>query len=377
MADELTIQEFRDTFARAREEIAAVVVGQERAVEHLLAAVFAGGHVLLSGLPGLGRTLLVKALAQVLGLEYQRIQFTPDLLPTDIVGAEVLEHNAVTGERHFRFHKGPVFANLLLADEINRSPTRTQNTLLEVMQERQVTAGGRTHALPQPFVLIATQNTLDTEGVFHLGEAQVDRFMMMIEQDYPTADDEKLILARTTCLEQRPLNRIADPQTVVAMQRLAREVPVVPSVRDFALAIVRASRPGEAEAVPALSKSIRLGASPRTAQAMLLAGKVLALARGRQHVSRQDIIEVAEPVLAHRILIDFRAAADGIGAHQVVSALIAHVQQPVDSSAVALDPRAYRARHVSNIREGAIVHDQLSGRPQRLQEPPAVDQHRN
>ena len=199
----MTLQQFRETFERARREIASVVAGQERAIEHLLAAVFAGGHVLLSGMPGLGRTLLVKSLAQVLGLAYQRIQFTPDLLPTDIIGAEVLEHNAVTGERHFRFFKGPVFANLLLADEINRSPTRTQNTLLEVMQERQVTAGGHTYPLPKPFILLATQNTLDTEGVFHLGEAQVDRFMMMIEQDYPAAADEKRILAQTTCLEQR------------------------------------------------------------------------------------------------------------------------------------------------------------------------------
>jgi len=326
VTESLSIQEFRDTFARAYREIGSVVVGQERAIEHLLAGVFAGGHVLLSGMPGLGRTLLVKSLAQVLGLVYQRIQFTPDLLPTDIVGAEVLEHNAATGERHFRFFKGPVFANLLLADEINRSPTRTQNTLLEVMQERQVTAGGHTHPLPDPFVLVATQNTLDTEGVFHLGEAQVDRFMMMIGQDYPHAPDEKRILAQTTGQDSLPPQRVADPATVVAMQRLARDVPVVPSVRDFALAIVRASRPGEPGA-PAIAKSIRLGASPRAAQALLLAGKVLALARGRRHVTRQDIIEVAEPVLAHRILIDFRAVAEGIGPRQVVAALIAHARK--------------------------------------------------
>jgi MoxR-like ATPase len=324
---DLTLQQFRETYESARREIASVVAGQDRAIEHLLAAVFAGGHVLLSGMPGLGRTLLVKSLAQVLGLQYQRIQFTPDLLPTDIVGAEVLEHNAVTGERHFRFFKGPVFANLLLADEINRSPTRTQNTLLEVMQERQVTAGGHTYRLPEPFILLATQNTLDTEGVFHLGEAQVDRFMMMIEQYYPAADDEKRILAQTTSVQHAAPRRVADPQMVADMQRLAREVPVVPSVRDFALAIVRGSRPDETEAAPAIAKCIRLGASPRAAQAMLLAGKVLALARGRQHVTRQDIVEVAEPVLAHRILIDFRAAADGMGASQIVAALIAHAQK--------------------------------------------------
>jgi MoxR-like ATPase len=327
MAEEITIEAFRDTFGRARDEIATVVVGQERAIEHLLASVFAGGHVLLSGMPGLGRTLLVKSLATVLGLDCQRIQFTPDLLPTDIVGAEVLEHNAVTGERHFRFFKGPVFANLLLADEINRSPTRTQNTLLEVMQERQVTAGGRTHFLPQPFVLVATQNTLDTEGVFQLGEAQVDRFLMMIEQNYPNSPDEKRILAQTTGKEQSPPRQVADPATVVAMQKLAREVPVVPSVRDFALRIVRASRPGEPDADPALVKSIRLGASPRAAQAMMLAGKVLALARGRRHVSRQDIIDVAEPVLAHRLLLDFRAAAEGAATRRIIQALVAHARK--------------------------------------------------
>ena len=323
----MTAEQFRQTFQRARQEIAAVVVGQERAIEHLLAGIFAGGHILLSGMPGLGRTLLVKSLAEVLGLSYSRVQFTPDLLPTDIIGAEVLEHNTATGERHFRFFKGPVFANLLLADEINRSPTRTQNTLLEVMQERQVTAGGHTYPLPAPFVLLATQNTLDTEGVFHLGEAQVDRFMMMIEQDYPGAMDEKRILAQTTGAAQAPPRRVADPETVVAMQRLAREVPVVPSVRDFALTIVRGSRPGEGDAAPAIAKTIRLGASPRAAQALLLAGKALALARGRQHVTRQDIIEVAEPVLAHRILIDFRAAAEGASARQIVAALIAHAQK--------------------------------------------------
>ena len=321
-----SIEDFRDTFHRARKELLKVVVGQDRVIEHFLAAIFAGGHVLLKGMPGLGRTLLVKTLAHVLGLEYRRIQFTPDLLPSDIIGAEVLETTTATGERHFHFFKGPVFANLLLADEINRSPTRTQNALLEVMQERQVTVGGRTYFLPEPFILVATQNTLDTEGVFNLGEAQIDRFLMMIEQSYPTGDEEKRMLAQTTGTRQVAAERVAGPQTILAMQRLAREVPVVPSVRDFALAIVRGSRPGQSQAAPEVEGVVRLGASPRAAQALLLAGKVLALARGRQHVTRQDVIDVAEPVMVHRVLIDFRARAGGLSHADILKALIARAQ---------------------------------------------------
>ena len=321
-----SIEDFRDTFHRARKELLKVVVGQDRVIEHFLAAIFAGGHVLLKGMPGLGRTLLVKTLAHVLGLEYRRIQFTPDLLPSDIIGAEVLETTTATGERHFHFFKGPVFANRLLADEINRSPTRTQNALLEVMQERQVTVGGRTYFLPEPFILVATQNTLDTEGVFNLGEAQIDRFLMMIEQSYPTGDEEKRMLAQTTGTRQVAAERVAGPQTILAMQRLAREVPVVPSVRDFALAIVRGSRPGQSQAAPEVEGVVRLGASPRAAQALLLAGKVLALARGRQHVTRQDVIDVAEPVMVHRVLIDFRARAGGLSHADILKALIARAQ---------------------------------------------------
>lgn len=306
-----TVEEFRETFCRARAELARVVVGQERTMEHLLAAVFAGGHALIKGAPGLGRTLLVKTLAHVLGLEYRRIQFTPDLLPTDIVGAEVLESQAATGDRRFHFFKGPVFTNLLLADEINRAPTRTQNALLEAMQERQVTIGGRTLRLPEPFTLVATQNTLDTEGVFNLGEAQLDRFLVMIEQDYPAAQEEKQMLALTTGTATVASEQVANPELVLAMQRLAREVPVVPSVRDLALWVVRASRPGEPQAAPEVHGAVRLGASPRAAQALLLMGKVLALARGRLHVARQDILDVVEPVMAHRLLLDHRARAEG------------------------------------------------------------------
>ncbi|MDP6357050.1 MAG: MoxR family ATPase [Planctomycetota bacterium] len=326
-AKEVDPAEFHETFHAARREVRKVVAGQEGVVEHLLASVFADGHVLLKGPPGLGRTLMVRTLAHVLGLDFRRIQFSPDLLPTDILGAEVLESNVSTGERKFRFFKGPVFANLILADEVNRSPTRTQAALLEVMQERQVTSVGHTYFLPKPFILIATQNTLETEGVWTLSEAQTDRFLMMIEQDYPQEDEERRMLRLTTGSGRLMPESVADAETIQAMQRLAREVPVVPSVKDFALSIVRSSRPGESEAVEASRRDVRLGASPRAAQALLLSAKVLALARGRRHVTRQDVIRVTKPVMAHRLLMDVRAHAEGRGHQQVIDALIQQAKQ--------------------------------------------------
>ena len=324
---EVTASEFHEIFHAVRREVGKIVSGQDSVVEHLLASVFADGHVLLKGPPGLGRTLMVKTLAQVLGLEFRRIQFSPDLLPTDILGAEVLEKNVSTGERKFRFFKGPVFANLVLADEVNRSPTRTQAALLEAMQERQITSAGQTHFLPKPFILIATQNTLETEGVWSLSEAQIDRFLMMIKQEYPKENEERRMLRTTTGSRRLLPERVTDAETIQAMQRLAREVPVVPSVRDFALSIVRSSRPEESEAVEASRRDVRLGASPRAAQALLLSAKVLALARGRRHVTKQDVVEVAPPVMAHRLLMDVRAHAEGRGHQQVLEALIRQAKQ--------------------------------------------------
>jgi MoxR-like ATPase len=318
----LTAEQFHDTFHAVYRELASIVVGQERVIEHLLVAVFAGGHVLLTGMPGLGRTLLVKTLAEVLGLEYRRLQFTPDVLPSDIIGTEVLEHDVAGGSRNFRFFKGPVFAQMVLVDEINRSPTRTQAALLEVMQERQVTSAGQTFFLPRPFTLIATENTLDHEGVWHLGEAQVDRFLMSIEQNYPDREAERRMLQQTTGSDQAAIQQVATPETVLAMQALAREVPVVPSVRDFALTIVRASRPGEAGAARQANEVVRLGASPRAAQSLLLSAKVIALARGRTHVTRQDVIDIVEPVMTHRLLIDARAVAAGCGRRELIASLV-------------------------------------------------------
>ncbi|MCX7590894.1 MAG: MoxR family ATPase [Kiritimatiellae bacterium] len=324
---DMTPERFRDVFNRIRSELARVVVGQDEIVLHLLTAIFAGGHVLLKGLPGLGRTLIVKTLADVLGLEYGRIQFTPDLIPTDITGAEVLEHHPKTGERIFRFFKGPVFANLVLADEVNRSPARTQAALLEVMQERQITVGGQTYFLPKPFIIIATQNSLDTEGVFHLGEAQVDRFLMMIEQEYPAESEERQILEQTTGTYVPRVERVTGPAEILAMQRFAKEVPVVPSVKEFAMHLVRASRPGQVEATAKAEEKIRLGASPRATQALLLCGKVRALASGRFHVTRHDIVAVARPVMAHRLLLDFRAVAEGATYREVLAELVQRARE--------------------------------------------------
>lgn len=322
-----TPEEFCETFYRVREELARVVVGQERTVEHLLVAVLADGHVLLSGTPGLGRTLIVKTLAHILGLEYRRLQFTPDLLPTDIIGTEILESRLATGERSFRFFKGPVFANMVLADEINRSPVRTQAALLEVMQERQVSIGGQTYFLPRPYNLVATLNTLDTDGTWHLGEAQTDRFMFSIEQEYPAYGEEKQMVRFTTGSYTPEADCVTGPEQILRMQALAKRVPVVRSVRDFALAIVRASRPGEPEAVETADRTVRLGASPRAAQALLRGGKVTALARGRTHVTREDIISVARPSLAHRLLLDFRAEAEGRTYGDVLDSLIARAEE--------------------------------------------------
>ncbi len=313
-----SVEDFQETFANICHELGKVVVGQQKPIRYLLTAIFAGGHVLLKGFPGLGRTLIVKSLSDVMDLSYGRIQFTPDLLPTDITGAEVLEHEDKGAGRHFHFFKGPVFANLVLADEVNRSPARTQAALLEVMQEKQVSVGGQTYFLPKPFILIATQNTLDSEGVFALGEAQVDRFLGMIEQDFPSKEEEKAIVCRTTGIYHAEMQNAVNPEKILLMQKLAREVPVVPSVKEFALNIVRASRGG----APYFERVIRLGASPRATQALILMGKVTALSKGRFHVRMQDIIDSAVPVLSHRILLDFRAKAEGVTTAEIIQKLV-------------------------------------------------------
>ena len=318
----ISLSQFRDNFHAVHAELAKTVVGHATAIERLLVALFADGHVMLSGVPGLGRTLLVKTLAKVLGLSASRIQFTPDLLPTDITGTEVLQESPDHRTRSFRFFKGPVFANLVLADEINRSPPRTQAALLEVMQERQVTVGGKKYPVPAPFLLVATQNSLETEGIFPLPEAQMDRFLMAIHLDYPSFDEEVGIIdAGTGVLAPKP-SQVLTPEKLIEMQQVARLVPVVPSVKEYALTLVRNTRPAEGDE-GRVSSLLRWGASPRGGQALIAGGKVLAVVRGRNYVTRQDIRDVALPALAHRVILSFRAGAQGIKMPDLVNRLIA------------------------------------------------------
>ncbi len=332
-AGRAVLDDFRATFHGVLDELGKVVVGQRRQVESLLTGMLADGHVMLTGVPGLGRTLLGTSLAKVLGFTSSRIQFTPDLLPTDITGTEVLQESPDHSRREFHFFKGPVFANLVLADEINRSPARTQSALLEVMQERQVSVGGHTYPAPLPFLLIATQNSLETEGVYPLPEAQMDRFIMSIEMDYPSAEEEKDIIDLTTVGARPEVKQVLDPEKFIQMQKLAISIPVVPAVKRFTLALVTQSRPGERGSPPEMAHMVRWGVSPRGGQCLLRAAKVWAITQGRSYVSRQDIKDLAYPVFAHRIILDFRAEARGLSVREVVDYLSARCDAQYGPSA--------------------------------------------
>lgn len=314
------LESFKANFEAVRAEIDKVFVGQKEVVEALLVGVFSGGHILLTGVPGLGRTFLVKALSKVLGLSQSRIQFTPDLLPSDVLGSEILDSED-QGVRRFRFFKGPIFSQLVLADEVNRSPARTQSALLEAMQERQVTNGGQTYWLPKPFIVIATRNNLETEGVWQMPEAQLDRFMVAIELRYLGEEQEVELLRRSTGTHQPSVNEILGPDEILEMQALATSVPVPPSVAYFATQLVRLTRSEEGNDNE-LTQSIRLGASPRATQGLIRGAKVLALYRGRPYVSRADIMTMAFPILEHRLVLDFRASSRGLKVRDVVSMLI-------------------------------------------------------
>jgi MoxR-like ATPase len=339
----MLLPEFRLHFQAVHAELSKVILGHAQAVEQLLVALCADGHVMLSGVPGLGRTLLVKSAARVLGLTFSRVQFTPDLLPTDITGTEVLQESADRRTRSFRFFKGPVFANLVLADEINRSPPRTQAALLEVMQERQVTVGGQKYAVPAPFLLVATQNSLETEGVFPLPEAQMDRFLMAIHLNYPGFQEEVDIIDAATGSNSATARQMLTPEHLIEMQRVARVVPVVPSVKEYALALVRNTRPEENPLTPSplpqeargnggVARFLRWGASPRGGQALIASAKVLAAVRGRPYVTRQDIRDVALPTLAHRLILSFRAGAQGMSMRELIDRLIAETDAQLTPS---------------------------------------------
>jgi MoxR-like ATPase len=317
---------------RAREallaQIGRVIVGQEQVINQVLVAFFAQGHCLLIGAPGLGKTLLVRTLAQALDLGAKRIQFTPDLMPADITGTDILEEDSETGRRRFRFNPGPVFTNILLADEINRTPPKTQAALLEAMQERRVTAAGTTYDLPAPFLVLATQNPIELEGTYPLPEAQLDRFMFAIHVDYPSAEEEPRILLATTDDRTTTITPVLNAQAILRFQQLVRQIPVTSHVANYASNLARATRPGAPEAPAEMARWLRWGAGPRAGQCLLMAAKAHAVLAGRFAVSCADVRAYALPVMRHRIFRNFAAVSDGITTDAIVTRVLEHVAEP-------------------------------------------------
>ena len=297
-----------------------VIIGQKDVVELLLTCLLGGGHALVEGVPGLGKTLLVKSLAQATAMQFRRVQFTPDLMPSDIVGTEILEEDAATRQRVFRFQPGPVFTQVLLADEINRAPPKTQSALLEAMQERSVTFAGQTHKLPRPFFVLATQNPIEQSGTYPLPEAQLDRFLLRIDVGYPTEEEEVLMVSRTTHAGLADAEPAMDVATLLRLQQLVRDIEIGDPMLRYATRLVRATRPSETT-VDAVKKHIGWGAGPRAGQALVLAAKTRALMQGRLAVTRDDIGAMLAPVLAHRVLRNFEAEADGVHIADVLQAL--------------------------------------------------------
>jgi MoxR-like ATPase len=307
---------------RVRREIGKVIVGQSRVVEEILVAFLAGGHVILEGVPGLAKTLLVNTLASTLSLDSGRIQFTPDLMPTDVTGTQVIGEDPSTRERRFTFQKGPVFVHMLLADEINRTPPKTQAALLEAMAEGQVTVGGARHRLPSPFFVLATQNPIEQEGTYRLPEAQLDRFLLKIQVDYPSFDEEAGILDRTTGTRTSSASPVLSREEILGLQRIVRSLRVSTHIVEYAARLVRSSRPDEPDAPSWVRGLIAWGAGPRAGQALLLAAKARTLLAGRFSVTRAEVRDVALPVLRHRILPSFRAEAEGLTADDIVARLL-------------------------------------------------------
>jgi len=313
---------------RLRAEVAKRIVGQTTVMEEIVIAMLAGGHALLVGVPGLAKTLMIRSIAEAMQLEFRRIQFTPDLVPSDITGTELLDEDAATGTRRFRFVRGPVFANIVLADEINRTPPRTQAALLEAMQEHRVTAAGDTMALPEPFFVLATQNPIEQEGTYPLPEAQLDRFLFDIRIGYPSEQEEVGILRATTAVDETELHPVLDGPEVLALQRLVRELPAAEPALRYAAALARATRPDGAAPPEIVKQYVRWGAGPRAGQALILGAKAHALLDGRHTIAPSDIRRVAHPVLRHRVLLNFAAEAEGVAPERVIDALLEQVPEP-------------------------------------------------
>jgi MoxR-like ATPase len=333
MNTEEQIESFRRTYESLRAEIGKVIVGHRDIVEGTLTAIFGGGHVLLEGVPGLGKTLLVRTLSEVLDMSFNRIQFTPDLMPADIVGTNIVMEIA-GGRREFQFQRGPIFAHLVLADEINRATPKTQSAMLEAMQEKSVTAGGEIRKLAEPFFVLATQNPIDQEGTYPLPEAQLDRFFFKLLVGYPTGAELNEVLTRTTEGGRVELARVVAKEQIVELQKLVRQVPVASHVKDYAVRLVLATHPKTETAAPIANQYLRFGSSPRGGQTLLLGAKVRALARGRFNVSFDDIQAVATATLRHRLILNFEAEAEGITTDQIISQILKDV--PKDAAAVAV-----------------------------------------
>ncbi|HUL21479.1 MAG TPA: MoxR family ATPase [Thermodesulfobacteriota bacterium] len=307
-------------------EIKKVIVGQEKVIEEILIALFCRGHSLLVGVPGLAKTLLISTLAGIMELKFNRVQFTPDLMPSDITGTDILEEEAGSRKRSFRFLKGPIFTNILLADEINRTPPKTQAALLQAMQEYQVTAGGVTHDLDLPFFVLATQNPIEQEGTYPLPEAQLDRFMFNIGMDYPPFMEEVEIVALTTTSYQPVLDKVINGEKILQMQDLVRRVPASSHVIEYAVRLLRSSRPGEPEALPFVKEWVEWGAGPRASQHLILAAKARAIMRGAYVASVEDVKAVIQSILRHRIIVNFKAQAEGIHPLDIIQRLLEEVK---------------------------------------------------
>ena len=321
------VEELRESNKKIKKEIAKIIVGQAEVIDELLISIFARGHCLLEGVPGLAKTLLISTLSQALSLKFKRIQFTPDLMPSDITGTEVIQENKTTKEREFKFLQGPLFANIILGDEINRAPPKTQAALLEAMQEHKVTAGGRTYTLEEPFFVLATQNPVEQEGTYPLPEAQLDRFMFKTYVGYPKEEEELQIMRKTTSGVNVELDQVLDGKKIIRLQEIVRKVPIADHVLKYAYEITKSTRPGSEKVPDFVKEYVSWGAGPRASQYLVLGGKARAILNGQYYVSCDDIEAVARPVLRHRIVVNFTAEAEGINTDEIVNRILKAVSK--------------------------------------------------
>ena len=339
--DVQAVERLHEAYHQITQELAKVIVGQQDVIEQLLIAMFARGHCLLVGVPGLAKTLMIRSVADALALDFNRIQFTPDLMPSDITGTEVIQEDRTSGHRELRFIPGPVFANIVLADEINRTPPKTQAALLEAMQEHQVTAGGQKHKLPEPFFVLATQNPIEQEGTYPLPEAQLDRFMLMVMVDYPDEDEELEIVKRTTTDVELQITKTLDADEITELTQIVRKVPIADHIARYALRLARLTRPQHPEAPSFVADYVMWGAGPRASQYLVLGAKARAVLQGRYYVSQDDIRAVALPVLRHRIKTNFNADAEGVTTDEIIRQMLDATPRIVDE---APDERAQADR---------------------------------